>query len=571
MVTIIVKIRDKHQIHHVTNSPIIVAMKELHLHQKISEWMYNAVLSVSVRIKITGIVMLPVLILGISLNYWITTSLSDWLSYILTDNRVEAAMQAGGRSVVLVTVLAAMASIILASLLTFLLTRPLQSLREMAQQVAGGNLSARAPIWSKDEIGDVAIAINTMTDHLVATQNDLARTNRRLNAINQVMVAAEKEGDIHDLLYAILESTISVMNLQTGWIYLRDPERDSYHLASWYGVTPALEAYLLHDQSTPCCNCQTALVTDTLPQEASLQFCQRLQASQLIEPENKHITIPIQAREQQFGVMNLLCATGDVLEKMGQDDFDLLSDIGVQVSEIVANAWLRLKLKEKELSRQVLLESLVEAQEEERGRIARELHDGSGQMLTSLLVRIKVLEKKTDSVEVREGLTTMLDIVSETIEQIRDLSHHLRPAALEQLGLAVALKTLMEDMSTEANLHTSCDFDLHGYDLPSGIEVTLYRIAQECITNVIRHAQASAIIIKLDQTGGIINMRIEDDGIGFDPHQITAVSRQRHLGIVSMYERAAIVGGKLDVFSAAGQGTAIQVSIPIITSVIDAN
>ena len=218
---------------------------------RIGEQIYNIVLSVPVRIKITGIVMLPVLILGISLNYWITEGLSDWLSYLLTDIRVEAAMQAGGRSVMLVTVLAAAGSFILASFLTFLLTRPLIALHEMAQQVSAGNLKARAPVWSNDEIGDVAMAINSMTDHLVATQNDLARSHRHLDAINRVMLAAEKENNIHDVLYAVLESSITVMNLQTGWIYLRDPERDVYHLASWYGVPDSLEPYLLHQESTP--------------------------------------------------------------------------------------------------------------------------------------------------------------------------------------------------------------------------------------------------------------------------------------------------------------------------------
>ncbi len=510
--------------------------------------------------------MLPVLILGVSLNYWVTASLSDWLSYILTDNRVEAAMQAGGRSVVLVTVLSAAASIILASLLTFLLTRPLSTLHEMAKQVASGNLNARAPVWSNDEIGDVAVAINTMTDHLVATQNDLARTNRHLDAINRVMLAAEREDDIHDVLYAILENTISIMALQTGWIYLRDPERDYYHLASWYGVPSSLESHLMHEQSAPCCFCQTALVSNLLSPEASIQRCDRLQDKEIIDSLDKHITIPIQARDQNFGVMNLLCAPDHAL---AEDDLNLLSDIGAQISEIVANAWLRLKLAEKELSRQALLESLVEAQEEERGRLARELHDGSGQMLTSLLVRIKTLEKKAESPDVREGLTSMLDLVAETIDQLRDLSHRLRPAALEEFGLPVALETLVDDISREAGLNTTCHLDLNGIDLPSGIEVTLYRIAQECMTNIMRHAQASTVTIELAQSGDTVSMRIEDDGIGFDPHQITAVSGQRHLGIVSMYERAAIVGGQLEVYSAPGQGTAIHVNVPILTSVTD--
>ncbi len=543
-------------------------MKKSHLNQ-VGEWIYNVVLSVPVQYKITGIVMLPVLILGISLNYWITASLSDWLSYILTDRRVEAAMQAGGRSVVLVTVLSAAASIILASLLTFLLTRPLLALREMAQQVAGGNLKARAHVWSNDEIGDVATAINTMTDHLIATQDDLSRSNRRLDAINRVMQASEKEGDIHDVLYTILESTITVMDLQTGWIYLRDPERDAYHLASWYGVPAPLQTYLLHQESTPHCYCQTALVAGELPPEASIKQCERLQACQLFcGAQNNHVIIPIQARDQNFGVMNLLCHTEHVL---ADDDRDLLSDIGVQISEIVANAWLRLKLAEKELSRQALLESLVEAQEEERGRLARELHDGSGQMLTSLLVRIKTLERKAESVEVREGLSSMLDIVAETIDQLRDLSYRLRPAALEEFGLPVALKTLVDDIADEAGLTINCHLDLNGVTLPSGVEVTLYRIAQECLTNIIRHAQANNVVINLEQSGDSLCMRVEDDGIGFSPHQITAVSGQRHLGIVSMYERAAIVGGKLDVFSAPGQGTTILVNIPILMSVTDAH
>lgn len=196
--------------------------------QQIQVGIYNAVLSVPVRIKITGIIVLTVLILGFSLSYWVTTSLSDWLSYLLTDVRVEAAMRAGGRSVILVTILAAAGSFVLASLLTFILIRPLLDLRDMALKVAEGQLDTRATVWSKDEIGEVAIAINKMTDHLVTTQDHLEKTNRYLRAINQVMLAAERENEVHDVLYAILESVIEVMNLEMGWVYLRDPERDLF-------------------------------------------------------------------------------------------------------------------------------------------------------------------------------------------------------------------------------------------------------------------------------------------------------------------------------------------------------
>lgn len=525
-----------------------------------SAWVYNAVLSVPVRVKITGIVMLPVIILGLSLNYWVTTGLSDWLSYILTDVRVDAAMRAGGRSVTLVTFLAAASSIILAYVLTFILTRPLLALRRMAQQVAAGHLDVRAPVWSNDEIGEVATAINTMTDHLVNTQENLARTNRHLEAVNQIIMAADQEAEIHDVLYLILERIVGVMGLKTAWVYLRDPEQGVFHLASWYDVPEELQAILLA-QTDGLCQCQQDVAQNQLQPKATRMRCSFLDV--WMPPElqlpRTHITLPIEASGEYFGVINLLCEED---KRLSADDLELLSGIGAQISEIVANAWLRLKLAEKEMARQALLESLVVAQEEERSRLARELHDGAGQMLTSLLVRIKMLEKQAIKPEVQSGLAVILDTVSETIEQVRELSYRLRPAALEQFGLPVALETLVSDMASESGLHARCHFDWQDKLLPQGIEVTLYRIAQEALTNVLRHANAKQVEVSLARLPNGVLMRIEDDGCGFSTRQATEKSGRRHLGLISMHERAAIVGGQLDVFSAPGGGTAVQVFIP---------
>jgi methyl-accepting chemotaxis protein len=125
--------------------------------KRIPQWFYDGMLSVPVRVKVIGIGLLPILILGFTLSYWITTGLSDWLSYILSDVRVQAAMEAGQRSVNLVTFLAGIISIYFSLILSYILSRPILLLREMAQQVAEGNLSARAPIWAKDEIGELPL------------------------------------------------------------------------------------------------------------------------------------------------------------------------------------------------------------------------------------------------------------------------------------------------------------------------------------------------------------------------------------------------------------------------------
>jgi signal transduction histidine kinase len=527
---------------------------------RLGQWINNVILSVPVNIKITGIMLLPVLILGFSLNYWVTSGLSDWLSYLLTDVRVEAAMAAGRRSVTLVTVLGAAASILLATLLTFLLTRPLHELRKMAMQVAEGNLAARAPVYAKDEIGEVAMAINTMTDHLVQVQTDLTRSNRRLSAINQVIQAADRERAIHDVLYLILGTVLDLLNLEMGWVYLRDPERNLYHLASWRNVPPALGAQLLHQPDDELCRCQRLLLAGELTPGVNRCACARLATYFPATAEVFHLTLPIEAGEQRLGVVNLLCPDD---QPFSADDRDLLSAISVQISEVVVNAWLRLKLAEKEQARQYLLESLVEAQEEERSRLARELHDGAGQMLTTLLVRLKTLETQTTDVPVRHGLANTLELLSTTIEQVRDLSYRLRPAALEEFGLAVALRTLVAETLEDGGIAARCRLELGDLLLPHGVEVSLYRIAQEALTNVVRHARAERVEVTLAAGNGGITLQIRDDGCGFATHQVTNHGTQRHLGLISMTERAQMVGGRLRVESAPGKGTAIHVFVPL--------
>jgi signal transduction histidine kinase len=527
---------------------------------RLGQKIYYLILSVPVNVKIAGIMLLPVLILGFSLNYWVASGLADWLSYLLTDVRVEAAMAAGRRSVTLVTILAAAGSILLATLLTHLLTRPLHELRKMAIQVADGDLAARAPVYSNDEIGDVAAAINTMTDHLVHAQTELTHSNRRLSAINRVIQAADQEKEIHDVLYNILGTLLDVLNLEMGWVYLRDPDRNLYHLASWRNVPPELEAQLLHAPTRDLCRCQHMLLAGELATNVNLCTCARLA---LYFPPTKqavHLTLPIAAGEQRLGVVNLLCTDKQTLSA---DELDLLSAISTQISEVVTNTWLGLKLAEKEEARQYLLASLVEAQEEERRRLARELHDGAGQMLTTLLVRLKMLEQQATSAALAQGLASTLDLVAETIEQVRDLSYRLRPAALEAFGLAVALQTLLADTLEEAGIATRCRIDLGDLLLPQGVEVALYRIAQEATTNVIRHAQAQTVDLALTKAPGGLHLQIRDDGRGFHQHQPVAQQGKRHLGLISMSERAEMVDGTLQVVSAPGQGTTIHVYMPI--------
>jgi signal transduction histidine kinase len=351
------------------------------------------------------------------------------------------------------------------------------------------------------------------------------------------------------------------MHLKTGWIYLRDPEKNTFHLASWCGIEEHAVRQFLSILNDSTCTCQRVLVDeDPNPKVVGIRECARLDSSKHSSIGSMHITIPLVAREQQLGVINLLCEKD---YSISDEDMELLSSIGSQVSEIVSNAWLHLKLVEKEAARQVLLRSLVEAQEEERKRLARELHDGAGQTLTSLLVRLKTLEKKTESPLLQKDLQTMQNLVSDTIEQVRALAHELRPAALEEFGLSLALESLVKEVSQQDGLEAVCRCDTESRGIPNEIEAVMYRIAQEGVTNILRHAQATHMSLFIKCFPQVITMVIEDDGVGFDPEKLGSDQGKRHLGLISMRERAEILGGSLDILTAPGKGTTIQVQIPL--------
>jgi signal transduction histidine kinase len=148
------------------------------------------------------------------------------------------------------------------------------------------------------------------------------------------------------------------------------------------------------------------------------------------------------------------------------------------------------------------------------------------------------------------------------------LSHRLRPAALEEFGLAVALRTLVHEMTHQEEITAHCHLELNGVALPPGIDVTLYRIAQEGLTNILRHAQANEISVTLTAEDNVISLIIEDNGRGFSPYHLTAAPGQRHMGLIGMRERAAIAGGYLDVYSAPDKGTSLRVRVPLLQSAL---
>jgi two-component system sensor histidine kinase UhpB len=202
-----------------------------------------------------------------------------------------------------------------------------------------------------------------------------------------------------------------------------------------------------------------------------------------------------------------------------------------------------------------LSQRILEAQEDERQRVARELHDESAQSLTSMLVRLRMLERSDDPGEARQHVQALREQTARALEEIRRIALELRPKILEDLGLGEALAWRTDEMNASGALRTTLEIVGMDRRLPKDLELALYRVAQEALTNVARHADARTARLRLEQNAGAVRLTVEDDGAGFDVH--APVAHPSGLGLSGMRERMALVGGTLTIGSAPGRGTRV--------------
>jgi signal transduction histidine kinase len=205
------------------------------------------------------------------------------------------------------------------------------------------------------------------------------------------------------------------------------------------------------------------------------------------------------------------------------------------------------------------LQRVVEAQELERKRLARELHDETGQALTSILLGLKPLEQSATTEEGRAAVASVRELVVSTLQDVRRLAVELRPAALDDFGLGTAVDRLASTFREQTGLQVDFESRLGDERLPPEVETALYRIVQEALANVVKHAGASRVSILLVHKNTSVTAVVEDDGLGFDP----GATPDDVLGLVGMRERVGLVGGRLRIESAEGAGTTIAAEVPV--------
>ncbi|MGD8171442.1 cache domain-containing protein [Vibrio sp. TRT 21S02] len=242
--------------------------------------------------------------------------------------------------------------------------------------------------------------------------------------------------------------------------------------------------------------------------------------------------------------------------------FSLIVIVVVTVAVIVVLT-LAINLHEHRIADRSLKElahKTVMFQEDEKKHLARELHDGINQLLVSSKCHLELLSHKLQEESQRQHLAKSQNSLMTAINEVRHISHKLRPSALDDIGLEAALNTLLQDFKAHSGVDIETLFDTQPGKLKSEVATTLYRVAQESLTNIEKHAHATTVTVILQQLGNMLQLMIRDDGVGF---HVNDALRQRGIGLRNMRERVEFLGGEIELSSEPGFGTEITVLLQL--------
>lgn len=394
------------------------------------------------------------------------------------------------------------------------------------------------------------------------TEKLCRQQKRELDILKAIIQSVSRSNSLKETLESALEIVLALVDSSIGWICLLGEDNSCSAFVGFKGLCFEQEEGVAPRCLEMCVCGRIRRTGDVVVMRQLSQGCPLCtHPESLSQKITGHVSVPLIASSRIVGQLNVAFSSQDQADQL---DLDLLKTISPQLAVAVENARLWDEVQKKEMLRTELLKRAVSAQEEERRRISRELHDEMGQELTSQLVRLQVLEKMDGSPQSGEIIRSLKQSASQMLAAIHDLSLELRPPVLDDLGLVPAL--VQYSKSCPANLGIAVDFEAIGADhlrFPREIETALYRLIQESLTNVARHSGAKHASVLLKQNDAGVVVIIEDNGVGFDPKASHLGPAGKHrLGIYGMQERVSLVGGTLTIESKPGEGTSIYIEIP---------
>jgi len=380
-----------------------------------------------------------------------------------------------------------------------------------------------------------------------------------LRAFSQIL---NRSFTLREALDGALPRIVELAEAEAAWIFFHDAETDTFSLAADVNLPPALAVSGKRRMAGEC-RCMQMLREGRLRQAVNLIECLRLEQALPRTPErHQHATIPLLSQsEVPVGILNLLLPAGRVLSER---DLDVLEALGHDVAVAIQRARLFEEVRDKEAMTRDLMQRLLAAQEEERRRIAQDLHDHAGQTMTALIIQLAYLIGHIDTMNkatIASELERFRTVAEQSLDELHKLVYDLRPMILDDQGLTAAVRSYVDTHLKPTGIDIGLKIVGPEGRLPRDVETAAYRIVQEAATNTLRYAEAKHLEIRVDRREDWLIVMIRDDGKGFVPED---TEPKKSLGLHGMRERAELVGGNLQVLSVPGAGTTILARLPLL-------
>ena len=411
------------------------------------------------------------------------------------------------------------------------------------------------------ETGDVEFEgiIKDIT-HRKRTEEALKQRNRELSILNSIAVALNHNMSLNLILQEALKNILKVLELNRGAIFLVNREQETTEVIAKFGFkaedAEGIQGVFFKDPLL-----SKALLEDDMllkPEPIFPTFKARFQTN--AEKFSPWLTcFLITFKGKGVGFLGLDIPSS---RRLSQYEFHLMGSLGNFLGGAIVNVQMRETIRRDQHELRRLTAKLFQSQEEERRRIARELHDESGQSLTAVKLALERLEENVPSQEkaLRQEIGEIIRMVRRTSSEIRHLSYHLHPTLLSDLGLEPALDLYFKEIKNHTGFNV--EFSIVGFDqrLDVDMETVFYRFSQEALTNALKHSGSDNFRLSIIKSYPKIIFRAEDDGVGFDT-QIIGTDK-RNLGLLGMRERTSLLGGTFQLRSKPGEGTRIRIEIP---------
>jgi signal transduction histidine kinase len=404
-------------------------------------------------------------------------------------------------------------------------------------------------------------------------ENQILKRHHHLHALNRISSATSGLWDLDAILNIALDTVLEIINATTGGILLFNEQTQMLSYRIYRGLSAKyveqMQMSLGEGVAGRVAETGGPIVLEDISRDP------RAAHPDLVSTEGLggFISVPLKAKDEVVGVMNI---ASHMPGQFSAEDMYLLNSIGCQLGTAIEQARLYQRLELGRERYRTLLEHALTAQEEERKRIARELHDETSQALTSLTLNLQAAITKAETDEVVGAdfigqLQKIQSLAVHTQNEIAKLMKELRPTLLDELGLPAAIGRYAKDSLASLGTNVSTEFEGVEERLPTEVEVTLFRIAQGTIGNILEHAEAKNVSIRLECNASECVLDVKDDGRGFDVSKLTKVDKSgRGAGLFTMKERARLVGGVCNVRSQQGKGTRIVVKVPLKGFMADA-